>query len=171
MNQENSIDEREKPTKEFKALGHSDATRFEGFETFAAPATLSQVSLSVDHMTALCPVTNQPDYYAVDITYTPARRVLETKTVKLYLETFRETGIFAEHLAAQIAEDIQQATLSANVSIMLRQRVRGGIETTAFAEINLDDESGDENDKALDAKFAEIDEKIDMLRRAALDTF
>lgn len=125
---------------QLSALGKSGAV-FERFEYFDAPAHLEMITLSSDDMTARCPITNQPDFYSVDIMYTPRKRILETKTLKLYLETFRETGIFAEHLASKIAEDVQAALLCEHVTVTLKQKIRGGIETLVYATLDGSDES------------------------------
>jgi 7-cyano-7-deazaguanine reductase len=59
--------------------------------------------------TCRCPITGQPDWAEITISYRPNARIVESKSVKLYLETFREEGIFHEHLATTIRDDFVAA--------------------------------------------------------------
>jgi 7-cyano-7-deazaguanine reductase len=121
-------------TPSFKTLGER-VTKFAGFETFPSGKNLDYVTLKVQDVASICPVTGQPDFSSVEIEYSPTASVLETKTVKLYLETFRDQGIFVEDLAQKIAEDVSGAISPYSVRVTVNQRVRGGIETTAQASI------------------------------------
>lgn len=67
------------------------------------------VRFVIDDFTCRCPITKQPDYAAIEITYTPKHYYLETKSLKLYLETFRDTGVFHEHLTTQILQTLVSA--------------------------------------------------------------
>ena len=75
-------------------------------------------------LTAVCPVTSQPDFYSIDIEYVPATSCIETRSLKLYLRTFDGRGIFAGHLADAV---------EVPVTVRLTQQVRGGITTTVTA--------------------------------------
>ncbi|MEO2156861.1 MAG: 7-cyano-7-deazaguanine reductase [Acidimicrobiales bacterium] len=84
-------------------------------------------------LTAVCPVTSQPDFYSIDIEYVPATSCIETRSLKLYLRTFDGRGIFAEHLAPLIAGHLADA-VEVPVTVRLTQQVRGGgITTTVTA--------------------------------------
>lgn len=117
---------------EFTALGHTGAT-FAGLDTFAAPPTVTEVQATSDEVTALCPVTGQPDWYTVTIRYAPLARCVESKSLKLYLHTFRQVGVFCEALAARIAADLQAALAARWVEVTITQKARGGITLTAVA--------------------------------------
>jgi 7-cyano-7-deazaguanine reductase len=81
----------------------------------------------------VCPITGQPDLYRLTIGYQPDTLCLESKSVKLYLATFRNEGAFCEALAVQIRDDVA-AVLElppARVHIALEQKARGGITITA----------------------------------------
>jgi 7-cyano-7-deazaguanine reductase len=80
-----------------------------------------------DEVTALCPVTGQPDFYRVEIDYTPLERCIESKSLKLYLQSFREEGTFGEALAVRIADDLFKALEPARVVVAVIQKPRGGI--------------------------------------------
>jgi len=121
-----------KELRVFKALGHTGAT-FEGLETFPKPETVERVQLSADEVTALCPVTGQPDLYTVIITYWPVALCVESKSLKLYFQTFRNEGIFCESFAARIADDIMRALQPRACQVEVRQKPRGGITIIATA--------------------------------------
>jgi len=116
---------------EFDALGNPDAV-FAGLETFPAPAGVGLVELESDEVTALCPITAQPDWYQVRIAYTPRERCIESKSLKLYLHSFRNDGIFAEAFAVRIADDASEA-LGCPVDVTVIQKARGGITIRASA--------------------------------------
>ena len=90
--------------------------------------TDATVEFTTDELTALCPVTGQPDFYDLKLSYRPSGRLLESKALKLYLWGFRERGIFAEDLAATLLKDLVAASSPAEMTVDLTQRVRGGLE-------------------------------------------
>lgn len=114
------------------ALGRQ-VTAFEGLDTFPAPTGVGRVVLRSQEVTALCPVTGQPDWYEVVIAYMPAERCLESKSVKLYLQAFRNAGIFAEGLAQRIAKDTEQALVPRALGVRVSQTPRGGVGLVAEA--------------------------------------
>jgi 7-cyano-7-deazaguanine reductase len=119
---------------EFVALGHPGSEHFAGLETFANPG-VSQVDLTSDELVAVCPITGQPDLYVVSIEYSPKDLCLESKSLKLYLNSFRNEGVFCEALAVKIRDDVAEALgLDAgDVGVTLIQKARGGITITATA--------------------------------------
>lgn len=120
-------------TQEFVALGHAGSDAYAGLETFANPG-VSRVELVSDELTAVCPITNQPDFYTATIVYRPAGLCLESKSLKIYLSRFHDQGVFCEALAVRIRDDVAEALrVSADaVEVSLRQKARGGITITAF---------------------------------------
>ena len=121
-------------TDDFVALGHAGSEHYAGLETFPNPG-VEQVEMTSDELTAVCPVTSQPDLYTATIEYRPRDLCLESKSLKLYLARFRNEGAFCEALAVRIRDDVAAALeLEAqDVRIMLRQKARGGITITATA--------------------------------------
>ena len=103
-------------------------------ETFEAPPGITWVTLESAELTSMCQITGQPDFASVAIAYRPNGRCLESKSLKLYLWSFRDERLFCEGLASRIAADVAAATASAEVSVTLRQNIRGGIAITATAE-------------------------------------
>ena len=119
---------------EFVALGHAGSEHYAGLETFPNPG-VSLVELVSDELVAVCPITGQPDLYVASIEYSPTDRCLESKSLKLYLNGFRDQGHFCEALAVKIRDDVAGALgLAANeVTVTLEQKARGGITITATA--------------------------------------
>jgi 7-cyano-7-deazaguanine reductase len=117
-------------------LGAVMNTPSKTIETFvsAASTTVSSVEFECKELTANCPVTMQPDVYTVVIHYDPRELFIETKSLKLYLWTFRNRGIFAEDIADEIVNHLFDAVNPFFVTVQLKQQARGGIVTTVHAE-------------------------------------
>lgn len=109
-------------------LGRS-AGPSEQIDTFDIDGPLDVIEFETSELLAICPVTDGPDVYDARISYQPTSRCIESKSLKLYLETFRNIGIFAEHLAPRISAHLGEA-VSVPVTVELRQHTRGGIVTT-----------------------------------------
>jgi len=120
---------------EFKALGKSTRTPSRELETFPAPASVTRVVLESDEVTSLCPVTGQPDWDIVRIEYEPQDLCIESKSLKLYLWSFREEGVFCEAFAARIAKDVFDAIKPKSVIVTVTQKPRGGITICAEARL------------------------------------
>jgi len=117
---------------DFVALRHAGSDHYAGLETFANPG-VAVVEMESDELTAVCPVTGQPDFYVATIEYEPATLCLESKSLKLYLNRFRGEGQFCEALAVRIRDDVAAALELPpdRVSVTLVQKPRGGITITA----------------------------------------
>jgi 7-cyano-7-deazaguanine reductase len=85
------------------------------------------VEFTTDELTAICPVTGQPDFYGLKFSYRPREHLVESKSVKLYLWGFRDRGAFAEDLAATILKDLVAACDPVEMTVDLTQQVRGGL--------------------------------------------
>ena len=119
---------------EFTALGHAGSEHYAGLETFPNPG-VELVEMTSDELTAMCPVTGQPDLYVASIEYSPDELCLESKSLKLYLARFRNEGAFCEALAVKIRDDVAKALELGpeRVTVTLVQKARGGITITATA--------------------------------------
>ena len=117
---------------DFVALGQPGSDAYAGLETFANPG-VSHVEMTSDEVTAVCPITGQPDLYVATIEFWPQALCLESKSLKLYLSSFRNEGAFCEALAVKMRDDAAQALeLPADkVRVTLEQKARGGITITA----------------------------------------
>ena len=119
---------------EFVALGHAGSEHYAGLETFPNPGVVN-VEMTSDELSAICPVTGQPDLYVATIDYEPQELCLESKSLKLYLATFRNEGHFCEALAVRIRDDVAKALELGpeRVTVTLEQKARGGITIVATA--------------------------------------
>jgi 7-cyano-7-deazaguanine reductase len=117
---------------EFVALGHPGSERYAGLETFANPG-VSHVKMRSDELTAVCPVTGQPDLYVATIEFWPQALCVESKSLKLYLSGFRNERHFCEALAVKIRDEVAEALELPpdKVRVTLEQKARGGITITA----------------------------------------
>ena len=86
------------------------------------------VEFTTNELTAICPVTGQPDFYELKLSYRPQKSLLESKALKLYLWGFRDKGIFAEDLAATLLKDLVGTCDPVEMTVDLTQRVRGGLQ-------------------------------------------
>ena len=117
---------------DFAALGHPGGESFAGLESFPNPG-VSHVEMTSDELTALGPVVGYPDLYVARIEYWPEALCLESKSLKLYLNGFRNEEHFCEALAVRIRDDVAAVLeLSEDkVRVTLTQKVRGGISIVA----------------------------------------
>jgi 7-cyano-7-deazaguanine reductase len=119
----------------FKALGKTTRHPFRSLETFPKPPGVETVILESDEVTSLCPVTGQPDWETVRIEFAPDGFCIESKSLKLYLWSFREEGVFCEALAGKIAQDVFDSCQPYWCNVTVTQKPRGGIKISATARI------------------------------------
>ena len=124
------------PTDGLTVLGATVRHAIDHVEVFPAPEHVTTVRFTNDELTAMCPVTEQPDLSTVVIEYEPDRWCVESKSLKLYLWGFRDRAVFAEALAAEIAGEVMVTASPRWVKVTLTQRPRGGIEVQAVSEID-----------------------------------
>ncbi len=86
------------------------------------------VEFITNELTAICPITGQPDFYELKLSYRPKVSLIESKALKLYLWGFRDRGVFAEDLAATLLEDLVGACDPQEMTVDLTQQVRGGLQ-------------------------------------------
>ncbi|MGE0710265.1 MAG: preQ(1) synthase [Planctomycetota bacterium] len=92
------------------------------------------IKISAPEFTAVCPMTDQPDFGRMEIEYVPNQRVLELKTLKLYLGAFRNVGIFHETVTNTILEDLRRALEPRRIRVTGHYNARGGIVTVVQAD-------------------------------------
>ena len=122
------------PIPPFRALGNRSHGPSKALETFPTPQNITEVKFTSDELTSFCPVTEQPDFNKLVLIYHPNQRCVESKSLKLYLWSFREERLFGETLAHTIVEDLFQALQPRYCRVELQQGVRGGMQLTAIAE-------------------------------------
>ena len=96
------------------------------YEYPGSPAT---VEISTEEFTAVCPWSGLPDLGTVTVRYLPRERVLELRSFKYYLLSYRSVGIYQEHAANRILSDLVRACAPGWMELELDYRVRGGVHT------------------------------------------
>ena len=94
------------------------------------------VTLATDEFSCLCPATGQPDFARVTIRYIPDKVIVESKSLKLYFWSFRDEGIFHEHVSNTILDDLVSALDPIWCEVTGDFGVRGGITIAVQAEHN-----------------------------------
>ena len=92
------------------------------------------VTLRTEEFTCVCPATGQPDFARLIIQYIPHKRIVESKSLKLYLWSYRDEGVFHEHVANVILDDLVSALKPRWCKVTADFAVRGGISITIDAE-------------------------------------
>jgi len=105
-------------------------------ETFANPYPSRDYTIQMEcpEFTAVCPKTGQPDFGNIRIQYVPDERCIELKSLKLYLWSFRDQGIFHEAVTNSILEDLVAACAPRHMTVTGDFNVRGGISTVVTVE-------------------------------------
>jgi 7-cyano-7-deazaguanine reductase len=99
-----------------------------------SPERFYRVVLETEEFTCLCPMTGQPDFARIRVTYVPDAKVVESKSFKMYLWSYRNEGAFHEHVINQILGDLV-ATLDPHwCKVSGVFNIRGGIGITVEAE-------------------------------------
>jgi 7-cyano-7-deazaguanine reductase len=99
-------------------------------ETFDYEGPAQEIVTETSEFTAVCPYSGLPDFARLTITYIPDRKCVELKSLKYYVTSFRNVGIFQEHATARIAEDLQRLLSPQRLSVRTVYNIRGGFETT-----------------------------------------
>jgi 7-cyano-7-deazaguanine reductase len=86
-----------------------------------------EIEITCPEFTAVCPKTGQPDFGTITITYVPDATCVELKALKLYLQDFRNRGIFYEHSVNSILDDLVAACWPRKMTVVGQFTPRGGI--------------------------------------------
>ena len=93
-----------------------------------------RIHMEIPEFTCLCPRTGQPDFATLVLDYVPAARCVELKSLKLYVWSYRNRGVFHEAVTNRILDDLVRATHPRFMRLTAQFYVRGGIFTTVVAE-------------------------------------
>jgi 7-cyano-7-deazaguanine reductase len=121
------------PDDGLTVLGQTVRHPIEHLECFPAPDHVTTVRFTTHELMSMCPVTGQPDISRLVLEYRPDRSCIESKSLKLYLWSFRDREVFCEALAAEIAEEVVRTADPHEVTVTLTQQPRGGIVVEATA--------------------------------------
>jgi len=105
-------------------------------ETFAnrSPQRDYWVRMEIPEFTCLCPLTGQPDFATLVLDFVPDKRNVELKSLKLYMWSYRDEGVFHEAVTNAILDDLVKAIKPRFMRLTAKWYVRGGIFTTVTAE-------------------------------------
>ncbi len=119
---------------ELTLLGHN-AEPSRKLETFPNhnPGRRYTVTLTSDEFTCICPATHQPDFATITVKYIPDKRIVETKSLKLYYWSYRNEGVFQEHVVNTICDDLAAALDPYWLEVTGAFKARGGISIIVVA--------------------------------------
>ena len=91
--------------------------------------------------TAVCPKTGFPDFATIRVTYVPDDRCVELKSLKSYFLSFRDVGIFHEHVVNKVLDDFVAACRPRSVEVVGEFNLRGGLKTVVRASYSAEDDN------------------------------
>ncbi|HEX9976775.1 MAG TPA: preQ(1) synthase [Dehalococcoidales bacterium] len=109
---------------------------------FDYSGSATEVVYETDEFTAVCPWTGLPDFARLIIRYVPDRSLVELKSLKYYLTSYRNVGILQEHAVNRILKDLVQLVHPVSMVVEAEYRERGGIKTRATARYEEGNKSG-----------------------------
>lgn len=92
-----------------------------------------EIVTDTEEFTSVCPFSGLPDFARVTIAYTPNRRCLELRSLKYYLMSYRDVGIWYEHLVKRMLDDLVHAVGPKSMQIVIECNARGGLSSTVSA--------------------------------------
>ncbi len=98
-------------------------------ETFPYQGPEQEIVTTTDEFSAVCPFSGLPDMATLTLRYVPTDRCIELKSLKYYVMSYRNVGIFQEHATARLAEDLQGVLRAKRLTVSTRYNVRGGFLT------------------------------------------
>lgn len=102
--------------------------------TFAYPGSATEVTYETEEFTCVCPWTGLPDFAHLWLRYLPDRYLVELKSLKYYLTSYRNVGILQEHAVNRILQDLVQLIQPLSMTVEASFRERGGLKTRAVAK-------------------------------------
>lgn len=103
---------------------------------FEYPGSAGDVIYETSEFTMVCPWTGLPDFGKLVIRYTPAQRLVELKSLKYYLTSYRNVGILQEHAVHRILQDLVNLLQPVEMTVEADYNERGGLKTKATAKYN-----------------------------------
>ena len=93
-----------------------------------------EILTDTEEFTSVCPFSGLPDFAKVTIVYTPDRKCIELRSLKYYLMSYRNVGIWYEHLVNRMIEDLVAAVEPQHMRIVIECKPRGGLRSMVTAE-------------------------------------
>lgn len=92
------------------------------------------IHIDTDEFTAVCPWSGLPDFATITIDYIPHKLIIELRSLKYYLHSYRNIGIYQEHVVNRILDDLSRSAKPLWMKVTADYKVRGGIHTVASRE-------------------------------------
>ena len=108
---------------------------------FQYPDSATDIFYETDEFTAVCPWTGLPDFARLVIHYSPDKYLVELKSLKYYLTSFRNVGILQEHAVNRVLKDLVRLLNPVSMTIEAEYRERGGIKSKAVARYNKESDN------------------------------
>lgn len=93
----------------------------------------TEVLIETDEFTSVCPWSGLPDFATIRVEYVPYRKIIELRSFKYYLYTYRQVGIFQEHLTQRLLQDLVRCCDPKRMTVITDYNIRGGIHTLCRA--------------------------------------
>ena len=124
------------PVAEGLTLEFSDESviRADLLETFKYEGHPQQINYTTEEFSAVCPFSGLPDYGKLIVEYMPGDCIVELKSLKYYITSFRNVGIYQEHVTNRIFDDLKQLLQPEKLKITTIYNTRGGIDTICSIE-------------------------------------
>lgn len=118
---------------------------------YPAPGHEYTINIVQNDFTCVCPKTGQPDFGVITIQYIPDQLIMELKSLKEYLQAYRNVGVFHENLANKILHDTTKTCRPMWASVEVQMATRGGIDTTVNATTDYDESKYPERQRNAEA--------------------
>jgi len=113
-----------------------DSIDIEALDTFPYEYSGKDVVINIDtdEFTAVCPFSGLPDFAVIKINYIPGKSIIELRSLKYYLLSYRNVGIYQEHVVNRILNDLVKCCKPKWMQVIADYKIRGGVHTVASVE-------------------------------------
>ena len=113
---------------------HEDSIRSDFLEVFAYGGLKQHITYETNEFSCVCPFSGLPDFGSLSIVYIPDQYCIELKSLKYYLISFRQVGIYQERVTSRIFEDLFHIVKADYMKVTSVYNTRGGINATCYVE-------------------------------------
>lgn len=92
------------------------------------------INIDTDEFTAVCPFSGLPDFATINVNYVPKKDLIELRSFKYYLLSYRNVGMYQEHVVNRILSDLVKCCKPKWMQVVADYKIRGGVHTVTTAE-------------------------------------
>jgi len=92
------------------------------------------INIDSDEFTAVCPFSGLPDFATIKVNYIPKKQIIELRSLKYYLLSYRNVGIYQEHVVNRILNDLVKCCKPKWMQVVADYKIRGGVHTVTSVE-------------------------------------